>query len=479
MARTVVSIERNMLTHVSPFSGNWYPAGAVELRSLLESKEQDSRVRRPSVLGGALGFVVPHAGPAYSGAVAWSAYRSLRETAPERIVLLAFPHHGHFEGVSAPDVEAILTPLGAVEIDSAWSGFPLAPEARVCDHSFEIQLPFLQLAAPHARITPLYVGSLSEEEREAAADALAALWEPGVAFVASSDFTHYGREFGFTPFPADRHTAERIEQLDFECIDAAGSLRSARFHDALSRTGATVCGTGPIALLIETLRRIDGRLWPATLDYQTSGEITGDFRHSVSYAALGYLPRNAFDLPEGDGELLLDCVGATLGRLRALGGRVPVPAVGGTKALDSWRAAFVTLRRGEELLGCIGVRESRSPLREEAAELALAAALDDGRFKPGVALSGALDIEISILTPFRRIRDASECRPGRHGLYLKLGANSGLLLPQVAAERGWGAEEFFDAVARKSRLAPHAWRDPKAALYVFEAQIFERTRAVE
>src|SRR5437868_13929870 len=104
--------------HVSPFSGIWYPALAVELDQLLEERFELSRRRTgPHLFGDALGFVVPHAGPEYSGLVAASVYRSLRQQKPERIVVLAFPHHGGLRGVAVPDVQSISTPLGAVAID--------------------------------------------------------------------------------------------------------------------------------------------------------------------------------------------------------------------------------------------------------------------------------------------------------------------------------------------------------------------------
>ena len=214
--------------HASPFSGSWYPERASELRGMLGGLFERSRERAPFLFPGGVGFVVPHAGPAYSGTVAAAAYRALAQLPPERVVLLAFPHRDGLQGVVAPDVAAISTPLGEVAIDSGFGGFPAIAEERVCDHSFEIQLPFLQWAAPQARVTPLYVGRMGAAERCSAAGALAALWRPGVVFVASSDFTHYGPSFGFTPFPPDR-AGGRLRSLDFECIEAAASLDPSHF----------------------------------------------------------------------------------------------------------------------------------------------------------------------------------------------------------------------------------------------------------
>ena len=463
--------------HISPFAGSWYPQRRSELERLLAERFEESHQRtggfaRP----GGLGFVMPHAGPAYSGTVAAAVYRALQHQRPEQIVLLAFPHRGCLQGVATPDVEAISTPLGAVAIDRAFAReFRPVAEARVCDHSFEIQLPFLQVGVPGARVTPLYVGDMTAGERSAAADVLAAAWRPEVVFLASSDFTHYGSSFRHLPFPADRNTPARLRELDFEYIEAAVSLDSSLFLNTLGQHHATVCGAAPIALLLDTLRRLPGEdIYQSTLDYQTSGDLTDDWEQSVSYAALGYYRRPAFELDLADREALLDSAHETLRRLREEGNRQGVPARGGSRALSARRGAFVSLHRGEELLGCIGNLDGQRPLAEEVAHLALSAALEDPRFRPAASLPGPIDIEISVLTPFRRISGAEQFSVGKHGALLKLGRHSGLLLPQVAEGRGWTSEDFLKAVVRKSTLGPNVLRDPQARLLVFEAQVFAR-----
>ena len=465
-------------THKSPFTGTWYPGDREGLESLLAERFADSERRTgPYLFSGGLGYVAPHAGPAYSGTVAAAAYRSLEKHAPEHIVLLAFPHRGGLSGVVAPDVERIATPLGDVALDSSFAGFPRVPEEEVCDHSFEIQLPFLVKSAPAARVSALYVGRMDRAARHAAAARIVEAYRPGTVFVASSDFTHYGRSFGYVPFPPDDQVAARLHELDFACIDAAGSLDSGCFLETIGAREANACGTGPIALLLDVLRELGaGSIYESVLDYQTSGEIVGDYRHSVSYAALGYFPRTAFDLPEADCAALLDAAAATLRSLRETGERRSAVAAG-SSALSVPRGAFVTLHRGEELLGCVGNRSGHGPLRAEIGELTLAAALDDPRFRPAAGQQGPIDIEISVLTPFRRIRDTSDFHAGKHGAMLRLGPQSGLLLPQVASQHGWSSAEFWRALARKSLLAPGAWCDPRARLEIFEAQIFARKQA--
>lgn len=459
--------------HTSPYSGQWYPASAAELEALLEEKYASSRGRTAPLLSGALGLVVPHAGPAYSGTVAAVAYRTLQMQRAERIVLLAFPHHGLLRGVAAPDVEGIATPLGMQPLDRPFTReFRTVPESRLCDHSLEIQLPFLQKSVPQASVIPLYVGHLSADERIEAAGVLGAAWRPGTVFVASSDFTHYGPDFGHLPFPVDGHTPERLRDLDFEYIEAAGSLDAERFLDTLARHKGNVCGAGPLALLMDVLRSLDpAGIYPSTLDYQTSGELTGDWRHSVSYAALAFHPASSLRLSDEDSADLLDSAGETLRRLRVEGDRRGVRVVSTSEALATRRGAFVSLHRGEELLGCIGNLAGRNSLAEEISQLAIAAAKDDPRFQPAMSSEGPIDIEISVMTPFRRIYGAGDLQVGRHGAWLKLDGQSGLLLPQVAEGRGWTSEDFLRALERKSGLWRDAWRHPSAKLFVFEAQL--------
>ena len=138
------------------------------------------------------------------------------------------------------------------------------------------------------------------------------------------------------------------------------------------------------------------------------------------------------------------------------------------------RGLFVSLHHGDELLGCVGNLRGSRPLAEEIGNLTLAAALEDRRFRPAAQQKGAIDIELSVLTPFRRIRDLAQFQLGRHGAMLRMGVRSGLLLPQVAGHRDWDASDFWRALARKSLLPPHACTEPDAHIDIFEAQVFQR-----
>jgi AmmeMemoRadiSam system protein A len=106
-------------------------------------------------------------------------------------------------------------------------------------------------------------------------------------------------------------------------------------------------------------------------------------------------------------------------------------------------------------------------------EMAQAAAFEDPRFPPLTQKELAdLEIEISVLTPFRQVRDVTEIEVGKHGLFLERGGRSGLLLPQVATEYRWDRQTFLEHTCLKAGLPREAWQDPETRIYVFSAEIF-------
>jgi AmmeMemoRadiSam system protein A len=136
--------------------------------------------------------------------------------------------------------------------------------------------------------------------------------------------------------------------------------------------------------------------------------------------------------------------------------------------------AFVTLRMGRELRGCIGFIVSDHPLAEVVSEVAVKAATEDPRFVPMTQSELArATVEISVLSPLRQVTNFDEIEVGRHGLIVELGRSRGLLLPQVATEYGWDRETFLDQTARKAGLPLKAWRDPDAKVFLFSAEIIE------
>jgi len=148
----------------------------------------------------------------------------------------------------------------------------------------------------------------------------------------------------------------------------------------------------------------------------------------------------------------------------------PPPAPAG---LAEPGAAFVTVRVGGALRGCIGTFEAREPLWDTVHEMAWAAATRDHRFAPlGARDLAALTVEVSVLAPARRIGGPAEIELGRHGLEVRRGLLRGLLLPQVAADHGLDRETFLAETCRKAGLPADAWRDPDTEIWIFDAEVF-------
>ncbi|WP_456325620.1 AmmeMemoRadiSam system protein A [Desulfonauticus submarinus] len=144
-----------------------------------------------------------------------------------------------------------------------------------------------------------------------------------------------------------------------------------------------------------------------------------------------------------------------------------------TDQLEKHFGAFVTLKKNGNLRGCIGQIIGQKPLWETIIEMAKAAAFEDPRF-PALQPSeiNDIEIEISILSPFKKIKNIQEINPGQHGLFIQKGYYSGLLLPQVATEWNWDKKTFLEHTCLKAGLNPDCYKDPDTDIYVFEAIVF-------
>ena len=143
------------------------------------------------------------------------------------------------------------------------------------------------------------------------------------------------------------------------------------------------------------------------------------------------------------------------------------------RALKKKMGAFVCLKTRGALKGCIGYVRAQMPLDETVKRMAVEAAFHDPRFVPLDADEWKhTEIEISVLTPMRKISDVSEIEVGVHGLDIDSGSFSGLLLPQVATENGWDRDAFLEYTCMKAGLPRDAWQSKGTAIYIFSADVF-------
>ncbi len=140
-------------------------------------------------------------------------------------------------------------------------------------------------------------------------------------------------------------------------------------------------------------------------------------------------------------------------------------------SLQEKRGCFVCVKINGKLRGCIGNFISDKPLGQLVQEMAISAATRDPRFYPMKRDDLAkFDLEISVLTPLKKISSVEEIQVGIHGIYLEKNYSRGVLLPQVAVEYGWDRDTFLSQTSMKAGLDPEGWKEG-ADIYVFSADI--------
>ena len=144
--------------------------------------------------------------------------------------------------------------------------------------------------------------------------------------------------------------------------------------------------------------------------------------------------------------------------------------------LQGNHGCFVTLKNKGSLRGCIGCFSSDKPLWRTVQEQAVASTKHDPRFLSAPITPEEvpqLTVEISVLSPLRRIENPLDLDLGKHGIVVQRGSRRGCFLPQVATETGWSKEEFLSRCCEgKAGLDPGAWRDPSTEVLVFTAEVF-------
>jgi AmmeMemoRadiSam system protein A len=178
-------------------------------------------------------------------------------------------------------------------------------------------------------------------------------------------------------------------------------------------------------------------------------------------------------LTEEDGRVLIETARqAIASRLSQKAGCYTAPI---TPALMVPCGAFVTLKLEGCLRGCIGRISSTRSLLQTVKEVAISSAFEDPRFPPVTKSEWpSIRVEVSVLSPMKRVADPQAVCVGTHGVMIRSGFNSGLLLPQVATEQGWDREMFLSNACRKAGLSPEAWRNPSTEIEVFSAMVFEQ-----
>jgi AmmeMemoRadiSam system protein B len=271
-------------------AGSWYPGRPAALERQIDALLSSSTGLQPG--GRLLALIAPHAGLIYSGAVAAGGFQQLRGRRYERVLLIGPSHHAYFQGAALPAAQSYGTPLGRVPIDGdaiarleGLPGMAVDDKPFLPEHCLEMEIPFLQRTLePGWLLVPLLIGGGSSPAGcNLVASALERLTGPGTLVVVSTDFTHYGPRFSFVPFTTD--VPGRLRELDMGAVECILQRNRQAFGDYLKQTGATICGRHAIDVLLCLL---PAEAEASLVAYDTSGNITGEWDNSVSYASIAF-----------------------------------------------------------------------------------------------------------------------------------------------------------------------------------------------
>lgn len=461
------------------FAGSFYPAQ----KSALESQLQKLFSAALPIESGSVvqTLIVPHAGYEYSGIVSASGYKSIPKDANyDNIFIIASSHREQFKGVSVYSAGNYITPLGEARVNRDLArvlidgneNIVFNPKAHDREHSIEVQIPFLQYHFKELPpIVPLVMGNSSISNARDLAAALLPWFTPRNLFVISSDFSHYPSYEDARR--VDKSTADAILTKDPESFYKALGNKS---NSSVENLSTPTCGWSSIMTMLYMANRVESMELSPVL-YRNSGDSkVGDKQRVVGYWAIAGIEKQAmeqaFELNDQEKQHLLEISRSALTSFIQAGELPPLDPATLNSVLKKPAGAFVSLYMGGRLRGCIGNFSPTEPLYAVVEGMTLAAATRDKRFAPVEKPElEYIEIEISVLSPLRKISSIDEFELGLHGIYMEKDGKSGTFLPQVAEESGWTTEEFLGYCARdKAEIGWDGWKE--AELYVFEAITF-------
>ena len=462
-------------------AGRFYTNNPDELKTQL--KQFFSQSIRQRLGNTPLAIVVPHAGYLYSGGVAASAFNQIDPSRKfDRIFILGSSHTSSFPGASVYCTGHFETPLGTVKIDLELAKklvkenglLTSYPEAHQFEHTIEVQLPFLQHHLhTDFKIVPIIIGSSTVETAKKLAAILQPYFNERNLFVISSDFSHY-------PDYEDASLADLKTANAIKSNKASNLITALKDNEIKEIPGlvTSLCGWSSVLTLLYMTEQLPG-LKVDLIEYKNSGDSSyGDKLRVVGYWAISFSQPETgnltqeFSLSSDEQKFLLKLAHKTISEYIRKG---TLPEVDPKKlgaALSKPCGAFVTLNKNHNLRGCIGHFEANLPLWKVVQQMAIASATRDHRFDEIQTNEiTELKIEISVLTPLKRIKSADEFILGKQGIYIKKGYSAGTFLPQVATQTGWSKDEFLGHCARdKAGLGWDEWKT--AELYTYEALVF-------
>jgi len=440
-------------------AGTFYPADKKELKDTIDTFL--SKVNRIPGEGNIIALISPHAGYRYSGQVAAYGYKHIQDRDIRKIILIGQSHHEGFKGASVYTNGSFKTPLGNVEIDEKSAkkllnenaDVKFYPEAFAKEHSIEVQLPFLQSMLKDFTIIPILIGSPTRQTFEHLISELTEMMDGQTLMIASTDLSHY-------------HGYSEAVEMDSKLISAIERLSVMNAGELVQTGKSEMCGSIPVIIAMEVAKRHGANLG-VLFNYANSGDVTQEKDKVVGYASVGLIRSPYTDVEKKE---LLSIARNAITEFVTDKKTIEVDMK--NPKLRSDGAVFVTIKEKGSLRGCIGHVQAIMPLYQSVIKNAIAASSSDPRFPPMTKDElQDIEIEISILSPMQKLKDVKNIQIGKHGLVIRKGSQSGLLLPQVPIEQGWDRQTFLKQICAKAGLPEYAWKD--AELYTFTAEIIK------
>ncbi|MCK5072004.1 MAG: AmmeMemoRadiSam system protein B [Bacteriovoracaceae bacterium] len=465
--------------------GMWYPGNYKKLSGDIQDYIKKTGVKQNEDV---IALICPHAGYAYSGQNAAYAFASIKGNKYKRVIVIGPSHYYSLHNKMAiPDAEAYKTVFGPIPIDLkllnklAESPYFVKNNAPFLkEHSTDNEVPFIKEVLGDFEILPIIMGQFDKKSLVEVANFVKQLITDDTLIVVSSDFTHYGGNFGYLPFT--ENVKANLEKLNMESANSILKNNADAFLAHVKTTGDTICGAMPIFLLLSIL---PNNTKTSLLKYSTSGEMTGDYSNSVSYLSFGFSgaweKEKKMSFSEQEKKDLLKLSRTVLEKFVREGKKVGESdaKITVTDSMNEIAGGFVTLHKKGQLRGCIGeIMPSRSVL-SVVKERTISAAVHDSRFAPVKPDElDDIDIEISILTPPKQVDSYNDIVVGKHGILLSKNGRASVFLPQVAPEQGWDLATTLSHLSMKAGLGVNDWKKG-AKFEVFEAIVFGEGKTIK
>lgn len=477
-------------------AGQFYPADKNELAKMIDGFL--SKAKKQNMQGDIIGLISPHAGYVFSGETAAWAFRQIEGKNFDTVILVGSSHKYPVNGAAVWTGGGFSTPLGEIAVDDDLTEKILLASkviqsnnnAHIPEHSLEVQLPFLQKVLKKFKIAAILINDTQYYRETARAIAKAVSdSKKSVLLVASTDMTHYPEKKHAETI--DKDILKTIEKFDQEALIKADEKWLSK---EISELHCTLCGLTAVLTVMES-SKILGADKAVTIRYSNSAESAyGDDRRVVGYGAAAFIKTEGsrksearlndavgqvgsekeFSLTKESQKELLKIARSSIESFLSDGKIKKFPV--SNKELLNNGAVFVTLQKNHRLRGCIGTTEASMPINEAVARLAVSAAVEDHRFPP-VTKNELQDIsiEISVLSPMKKISSVDEIIEGKHGVVVRKGFRSGLFLPQVWEHEEVSKKDTFlsELCQQKAGLERDAWKKGEVDIYIFTVFAFK------